>query len=219
MNIKSILKLGLVAVAGWLYYKNSNSNNEYKITFPSDNSGGGNGGDETPNPDPKTPDENAENPDIVVTGNVQVGVINYISGYNGWSRGKVSVKLRNKSTRAVYRIRRVEFELYILGQRVGWKRDMVKDIDKVLNPGKEQIVTFDNTPCILTDCRDELKELICTEAHKKLITSCSNVKIDDIAQITVTIDWLPGNGAGEEMHNRYVLKPCDLEYKNEAFYS
>jgi len=219
MNVIDILKLGAVAVAGWLYYKNSKSDDN-TITFPEDDSTGSGSNDGTGiNLDPDVHNPNAENPDISVTGFVRVGTLNYTSGYNGWSRGKIFVKLRNTSERASYIIKKMEVELYILGHRVGFKKDMIQDMNKTLNAGKELVVDFPNTACILTDCRDQLKKLICTEANKKYITSCSHVKINDIAEITVTIDWLPRNGAGEEMQNRWIGKPCDLEYVSEAWYT
>ena len=157
---------------------------------------------------------NAEKSDLKVYGLLRIG--NMAGVLN---RAALTVYITNESESTSYLLRKVGADVYLLNEKVGFKKDQEKEINVSIAPGQTVPIQFANTECYMKDKahRERIRKEITTKCGKKLVTSCPKVDLGNLADIDVNLEWQPRNGAGTPVKARYTNKPCEVRYCGEAF--
>lgn len=159
---------------------------------------------------------NAEKNDISVFGLLRIG--NLAGTLN---RGNLSVYVKNDSTETSYLIRKITADVYVYNEHIGFKKELIKDVNVQLAPGQTIEIQLGNSECYMSskNQRVKLRDAVKAKCGKKVLTSCRKVDLGNIGEIDVNLEWQPRNGAGTPIKSRYTGKPCDVRYIDEAFYS
>ena len=161
---------------------------------------------------------NVEKSDLKVFGLMRLGNMNITL-----NRANLSVFVTNDSKTTSYFIKKVSADAYIYSEKVGFKKDQVKEVNVVLQPGQTIEIQLGNSECYMSGGktqRDKIRTAIKNKSGYSTASSKSNkTDLGAIAEIDVNLEWQPRSGAGEPIAARYTGKPCDVRYIDEAYYS
>ncbi|MBO5933044.1 MAG: hypothetical protein J6Q19_04890 [Bacteroidaceae bacterium] len=226
MNVTSLLALGAAAL---MFLKNDNASgqdNEY-----SDPQGdaekalqnaldtGKDLGEDGMNLDGEEDgyyNKNVEKSDLKVYGLLRLG--NMLGSLN---RCSLTVFVTNDSKSTTYFIKSIAADAYVLGEKIGIKKDYKVDCNVSLKPGQTIDIHLPNSECYMASKthREKVQDTIKSRAGKKTLTASKKTDLGAIAEIDVRLTWQPRSGAGEPQEAYYTEKPCDARYIDEAFLS
>ncbi len=133
-------------------------------------------------------------------------------------RAKISLVVTNTSANT-YVISNPSVSCFILGVGVGLKDGDMPQESIVLKPGQTIEISSKNSIAGFEDesMMAKLRDLICKEAGKKLITSCPKLNVSDAETADIYFEWTT-EGNKEQKVATWLKVPGVLRYCMEAFY-
>lgn len=135
-------------------------------------------------------------------------------------RAKISLVVTNTSANT-YVISYPSVSCYILGVPVGLVDGNMPIEPIELNPGQTIEISSKNSIAGFKDesMMSKLRDLICEEAGKSIITSCPKLNVSDVETADIYFEWAKkGNTDTNAGTATWLGKPGVLRYCMEAFY-